>query len=60
MNAAPFSPDGTTVGSLCLLHASPKRPSRIDLEELKRFALEAEEAIRDLVTARAGAAILAP
>ena len=54
------APDGTTVGSLCLLHAFPKSASRIDLEELKAFALEADEAIRELVTARAGAAVLAP
>ncbi len=52
--------DGTTVGSLCLLHAFPKSASRIDLEELRAFALEAEAAIRELVTARDGAAILAP
>jgi GAF domain-containing protein len=51
------APDGTTVGSLCLLHAFPRSASRIDLDELQAFALEADEAIRELVAARTAAAI---
>ncbi|MGN6444666.1 GAF domain-containing protein [Amnibacterium sp.] len=51
------APDGMTVGTLCLLHAFPKRASRIDLEELKAFALEVDEAIRELVATRTGAAV---
>lgn len=54
------APDGTTVGTLCLLHAFPRSASRVDLEELKAFALEADEAIRELVAARTGAAATTP
>jgi GAF domain-containing protein len=46
------APDGTTIGALCLLHAFPRRARRVDLDELRGFAREAEEAIHAIVLER--------
>ncbi|WP_375387428.1 GAF domain-containing protein [uncultured Amnibacterium sp.] len=47
------APDGSAIGALCLLHAFPRDADRVDLDELQAFAQEADEAIRELVAARA-------
>lgn len=45
--------DGTAIGALCLFHAFPRSSDRVDLDDLRAFAAEAEAAIRGVVDARA-------
>jgi lysophospholipase L1-like esterase len=45
--------DGTPIGALCLLHALPRSAKRVDLDDLRAFALEAETVVHRLAAARA-------